>query len=516
MQADEDKVSLEEQLSDIKDYCKAKGYELVAHYQDVGSGASKRRANFQRMIKEIDTGVFDVIVAWKSDRLSRGMFPAVALMEAMEGSGVTLEAVKDTIDQNTFGLLAAVGKIELDNIRQRSRMGHRGKVKNGTMTGTAKYGYTMEGGKKQKRPVINEAEAEVVRRIFQDYNSGQGLILIANALRRDGIPTRKGGDWTPAFIWTIITNPAYIGKGEYGRRSYYKKDNGHKDIRKIKWTAPDTWVTTPYPPIIDEETFKRAQVSRKHWQKATAKGTHGQDKFILKGRLWCGFCGRRYTTDMAYHRQKWVTAEGEVKWYKSKHELRRYVCTSHKHRGMPCPRPTIYAKSLEDQVWEKLRAFLKDPAPIRAEIQQRYEDIKANGVLSALEKAKARIGALEEQERRLHIAFAHGMAQKDYELALRQVREGLEFWQTELLAAEKEADDIPNALAQMDAMEEHLAVYREALDNPDNEFKAKAVATWLASVMVDGDTLNVKFRYGQGGNPSSPYEPQRAHAGALD
>ena len=73
------------------------------------------------MLKDAQAGSFDVIVAWKSDRLSRGMYPAAALMEAIEGTEIGVEAVNDTIDLNTFGLLAAVGKIELENIRARAR-----------------------------------------------------------------------------------------------------------------------------------------------------------------------------------------------------------------------------------------------------------------------------------------------------------------------------------------------------------------------------------------------------------
>ena len=127
-QAEEDKVSLDEQGKDIRAYCESKGYNIVKEYQDVGSGASKRRPDFQRMLRDVQDSIFDVIVCWKSDRLSRGLYPAAALMEAIEGTDVILEAVKDSIDLNTFGLMAAVGKIELQNIRERVQMGYRGRV----------------------------------------------------------------------------------------------------------------------------------------------------------------------------------------------------------------------------------------------------------------------------------------------------------------------------------------------------------------------------------------------------
>lgn len=154
-----------------------------------------------------------------------------------------------------------MGKRELKAIRDRVRMGHRGKVKRGALMGVAKYGYTLEGPKEELKPVINETEAAVLRRIFQEYLQGNGLIQLANHLRRDNIPTRKGGNWTPAFIWTIITNPAYTGKGQYGRRSYYKRDNGEKDIRKVKWTHEDTWVTVEYLQSLTRRLSRRPRRS---------------------------------------------------------------------------------------------------------------------------------------------------------------------------------------------------------------------------------------------------------------
>ena len=78
---------------------------MVKQYQDVGSGASKRRPQFQQMLRDLQEGAFDVIVCWKSDRLSRGLYPAAALSETLEGTDIGLESVKDTIERNTFDIM---------------------------------------------------------------------------------------------------------------------------------------------------------------------------------------------------------------------------------------------------------------------------------------------------------------------------------------------------------------------------------------------------------------------------
>ena len=113
----EDKTSISEQKGEMEAYCERKGLTITARYQEVGRGWTKKRPEFQRMLADAKRGRFDTIVCWKSDRLSRGMYPAAALMEVVEAHQIRLEAVMDAIDMKTFGLMAAIGKIELDNFR---------------------------------------------------------------------------------------------------------------------------------------------------------------------------------------------------------------------------------------------------------------------------------------------------------------------------------------------------------------------------------------------------------------
>ena len=131
-QAEEDKTSISEQIGEMEAYCERKGLTITARYQEVGRGWTKKRPEFQRMLADARKGRFDTIVCWKSDRLSRGMYPAAALMEVVEAHQIRLEAVMDAIDMKTFGLMAAIGKIELDNFRERSTMGKRGDCQAGT------------------------------------------------------------------------------------------------------------------------------------------------------------------------------------------------------------------------------------------------------------------------------------------------------------------------------------------------------------------------------------------------
>ena len=230
-QAEEDKISLSEQTIDMEAYCERRGLTIVARYQEVGRGWSKKRPEFQRMLADAREGRFDTIVCWKSDRLSRGMYPAAALMEVVEAYQTRLEAVMDTIDMKTFGLMAAIGKIELDNFRERASMGKRGKAKQGRMpNGSIPYGYRIgEDGK----PVVYEPEAEIVKRIFRQYvHEGMVGLAIARQLAQDNAPTwRPGSRWHNAYVCALLGKEVYKGTWWYGKARWVATEGGDQRVQ---------------------------------------------------------------------------------------------------------------------------------------------------------------------------------------------------------------------------------------------------------------------------------------------
>ena len=207
----EDKTSISEQTGDMEAYCESKGLTITARYQEVGRGWSKKRPEFQRMLADARMGRFDTIVCWKSDRLSRGMYPAAALMEVVEAHQIRLEAVLDAIDMKTFGLMAAIGKIESDNFRERSTMGKRGTAKQGRVpTGGLPYGYRVDDA---GNPYVYEPEAEFVRRIFRQYaDEGMTAPAIVLGLERDGAPLPPMRSvWRRERVHALMGNETYRG-----------------------------------------------------------------------------------------------------------------------------------------------------------------------------------------------------------------------------------------------------------------------------------------------------------------
>ena len=251
----EEKTSISEQISDMETHCQRRGLTITARYQEVGRGWSKNRPEFQRMLADAKRGRFDTIVCWKSDRLSRGMYPAAALMEVIEAYQIDLEAVMDAIDMKTFGLMAAIGKIELDNFRERASMGKRGSAKQGRIpVNNVPFGYRLGEG---RRPEIVEADAEVIRRVFHMYvRKGMGARLIAKQLTAEGVPTpRAVGKWLDGTVTRILRHESYRGTWWFGKVRHVATEHGTRRYGRPE----DEWVEVPFPRIVDDEIWEQAQ-----------------------------------------------------------------------------------------------------------------------------------------------------------------------------------------------------------------------------------------------------------------
>ena len=399
-QAEDDKTSLAEQVGDMEVYCSERGYAITARYQEVGRGWSKQRSEFQRMLADARAGRFDVIVCWKSDRLSRGMYPAAALMEVVEAHRIGIEAVMDAIDMKTFGLMAAIGKIELDNFRERASMGKRGAAKRGRIpVNRVPYGYriTEEGA-----PAIDDERAEVVRRIFRhSVEDGMGAPAIAERLEADGVPTgRFGGRWHASQVNRILRNEAYKGTWWYGKARYISADGG----TRIHEQPRDSWIGVPFPPLVDDETWERAQELRAQRKVRSSRNT--KTFHLLQHLVRCSECGLL----MGPIAKRRHTARRGDKTYRYDYDppQRYYQCygTKKPHRLRCREHPMIRAERLEDLVWGEVRRVLEHPDLIvagLAALDGDADDDAAGEDVARAERELAGVQAEEDRAIRLYV-----------------------------------------------------------------------------------------------------------------
>ena len=396
----EDKTSISEQIGEMEAYCESKGLNITARYQEVGRGWSKKRPEFQRMLADARQGRFDTIVCWKSDRLSRGMYPAAALMEVVEAHQIRLEAVMDAIDMKTFGLMAAIGKIELDNFRERSTLGKRGTAKQGRVPmGGLPYGYRIgDGG----RPEVVEEQAEIVRRIFYMYvHEGMGSTSIAVQLTDEGIPTQTGKLlWRQSYIHYVLANATYTGTWVYGKTRVISTDYGTKEYDQPR----DTWIEVPVPPLVDEETWERAQKLKKQRSRGAKRNT--KVLYLLQHLLKCGECGHNF-----HAKSTWRTSSvrnGKKYHYDLPAPRRYYKCNGMESLRLRCRElHYIRAERLEEPIWSEVKRVLQNPDLIVAGIDT-LDSQEGGGLEEEIAQAERDLRSIQLEEDRAIRLFVSG------------------------------------------------------------------------------------------------------------
>jgi site-specific DNA recombinase len=156
----------------------------------------------------------------------------------------------NAIDQATTSIQGTGHQMELESIRSRTREALRSRVRAGRIAGGACYGYKLErkadaSGRRYTIAVVDEAQAVIVRRIFDEYLDGRGLRAIAHQLHLEGVPApsagrRGSGSWAPSAIRSILLNARYRGVYIHGRIK--KLRHGGVPVR-VKADPQDTIVT---------------------------------------------------------------------------------------------------------------------------------------------------------------------------------------------------------------------------------------------------------------------------------
>ena len=151
------------------------------------------------------------------------------------------------------------------------------------------YGYRI--GADGRPEIVDEAQASVVRRIFDMYVSeGIGSHSIAIRLTDEGVPTQTGKR-VVVSVWVCCTfcrNATYRGTWIYGKYRHVATEDGVK----LHEQPREAWIEIPIPQLIDDETWERAQSLKKH--RSTRSKRNTKVLYLLQHLLKCGECGHRF------------------------------------------------------------------------------------------------------------------------------------------------------------------------------------------------------------------------------
>lgn len=154
-------------------------------------------------------------------------------------------------------VFAAMAQKESQNISENMRWSYRVRMKGGTFLPAAvPFGYVLQ----EKKIVVDEERAEIVRHIFRDYLAGQSMAEIASRLNREGVLVRIGQEsrkWHHTAVSYILSNERYIGDSLWQKT--YATDTLPARQVKNHGEREQFYAEATHPPIIDKETFLAVQ-----------------------------------------------------------------------------------------------------------------------------------------------------------------------------------------------------------------------------------------------------------------
>ncbi len=300
----QDERSIADQVALARKYVEARGFAVSQLYQDAAiSGASTlNRPGLRQLLTDAAKGAFSVVVTESLDRLSRSQADIAALYEKLTFLGVRIETLADgAVSEIHVGLKGTMSALFLKDLAQKTRRGQLGRVKAGRIPGGKSYGYdVVKGGEDRGQRTINQAEADIIRRIFREYVAGKGPLAIVRELNREKIAGPSGGLWNASALLGsakrrngILNNELYRGTIVYNRQRFIKDpDTGKRVAREnpeSEWQRQDV----PHLRLIDDEIWDAVQRRR-----AERGGPHlyqkRRPKRPLSGLIYCGACGSRY------------------------------------------------------------------------------------------------------------------------------------------------------------------------------------------------------------------------------
>lgn len=329
----------------------AKVPEENKFYEVVSGETIKERPEFQKVLKLIESPKYKAIKCYDVSRLSRGdLEDAGRLIKLLRYSNtcvITLQKVydlRDEYDREQFERELKRGNEYLEYFKKISNNGRLLSVQSGNFIGTkAPYGYdkttVMDG--KRKCPTLkpNEAEADVVRMVFDMYvNQDMGRVSIAHRLNELKIPTRTGALWSQDTLKTMLENDHYIGKVRWNwRKTINVVEDGEIKKKRPKTEVGEYLVYEgKHPAIIDEELFyaAREKQGRNHRAKPSTKVRNP-----LAGLLFCQ-CGRAMS----------------LRTYNSQNAAPRLLCDNQVY----CKTTSCLYQEIIDRVREVLEQCIED------------------------------------------------------------------------------------------------------------------------------------------------------------
>lgn len=431
-------ASIEDQIEVCRRLIDRQGWHLIDTYEDRAlSGANSFRPAYQQLLKDAKAGKFDVVVCEALDRLSRKLADVASLHDQLSYLGVGLHTVSTgDVTPMHIGMLGTMAQMYLSDLREKTRQGQLGRLRDQKVPGGHAYGYDIvetddpdTGGVRQ----VNPDQAAVVRRIFQVYADGESPRSIARRLNAEGIPGPGGRPWRDTAIrgqadrgTGILNNEVYVGRLVWNRCSYVK--NPKTGRRVARPNPPEQWeiVEAQELRIIDDALWGRVKKRQARVRTEVARDEQGnalnrahRREYLLSGILKCGVCGGGYTIG----------------------STNRYVYATRRTKGTCSNSRTITRQEIETRVLAGLKDRLLAPELVEEFVRAYQEEINRAQREAAREQESDR-KELEAIQRRID-GIVQPIEDGAHNQSLKSRLDELEARKFKLQAKLAEADSAP-------------------------------------------------------------------------
>jgi DNA invertase Pin-like site-specific DNA recombinase len=388
-------ASIDDQFRECERVARSAGLEVVARFEDKSiSGGTTSRPGYQALLTAARARKFEVIVCEDISRLWRNRAEFGPRSAELEDLGVhCLTCVGDDTRRDGWGLVIQIKQAVAEHARRessyRTRRGLEGNAIAGKPTGGRAFGYIAARDSAVGRIEIDEAQAAIVRRIFDMYASGVSPRTIAATLNAEGVPSpgaswnrtvrRRDRKWLASAIHGdvnrgtgILNNRRYVGVTLWGR-SEWKRSAADSKNRKHKLLAVGSAHETVEERlrIVSDELWQKVKARQKGIHAGVGKLVRGgfrqrapgagrPAKYLFSGLLACGVCDASF---VIRNRTCYACAS----WWNGA------ACTN----SINVPRETV-----EEVMLGGIREDLTDPAEI-AEIE-----VRVRAALRRREKAE--------------------------------------------------------------------------------------------------------------------------------
>lgn len=286
---------------------KSKLWVFSGIYADEGiSGTStKKRANFLRMIEACKEGKIDMIITKSISRFARNTLDCLNYVRSLKALpspvGVYFEKENiDTLDAKGELLLTILSSLAQDESRSISEnvcWSNQKRYQQGLAHCPTAFflGYdTDEDG----NMIINEEQAETVRRIYRECLEGYGTGLIAKRLTADGLKTGKGNTkWIGNSAYRILRNEKYCGDILMQKRVTVDFLTHKREPNRGR--QPQYFIQDHHPAIISREDWNAVQIEMErraslNQRNKKEKPQKNSNRTIFSNILYCGTCGEPF------------------------------------------------------------------------------------------------------------------------------------------------------------------------------------------------------------------------------